>query len=143
MPLKSSDEDLRKLVASRLQSARKRAGLSQKAAAKAALCGFSTLQSWEAATASPNAVNLMRLCEVYGCSAAWLLAPDRSFAAIIDPAAERAAVTADDIQTWDECAQITAVVLSDRLEPITSRVAFNRRLEAVASAGDRLRGKKP
>ena len=66
-------EDLARLVASRLRSARQRTGISQSEVAARLGVRPNTVSGWETAKRSPRATDLRQLCELYDCSSDHLL----------------------------------------------------------------------
>lgn len=127
-------------IGRRMESARKRSGLLQKDACVAIGVSLRSLQSWESGERAAPVTAVAAMVAAYRCSADWLLRPEVPFHALVDPEVEERAVTATDIDQHTEYSQLVAVLISDRLVPVTSQRQFTKRMERVASRGDDLRG---
>lgn len=139
MPSNPSETDLLAQIGRRLESARKHAGMTQKQASESVGASLRALQSWENGERSAPVTAIVAMVAAYQCSADWLLGSEAPFRALIDPEVERRAMEAPDLDQHTEYAQLMAVLVSERLEPITSQRELTRRLERVAARGDELR----
>lgn len=140
MPSPTAEQVIQQRIGIRMRQARDRAGISGPAACEALGISRRTLHSWEDGAVAQPAHAVARMAELYRCSAEWLLAPDRTFFALVDPAAEASATQAADKTEHDECSQMVSIVVSDRLVPVTSAKEYQERMEGVARRGDELRG---
>ena len=68
-----SDTELRKLIGTRIATARKVAGLDQDALAAAIGVNKQSLSRWERGLRSPNAEHLREIARTCGCTADFLL----------------------------------------------------------------------
>lgn len=123
-----------------MQQARKRAGLSASAAAPLLTVDRRTLHNWETGAVQAPAIAVLRMCDLYQCSADWLLSPPGTIRALHDPEAERLAVTAPDTRTYVEHAHAVSVFVTDRLRPITSAEQWVETMQRVWKAGVKIRG---
>lgn len=140
MPLDQRDEDLLAELGRRMKAAREAAGLSGVDAAANLSVDRRTLQTWESGSRAAPAIAIPKMAALYGVTSEWLLSPDEPFRALVDPEIERRAVTAEDIDQHTEYSQLVSVLVTKRLQPMSSQREFQQRMERIAARGDQLRG---
>lgn len=139
MPNNLSDRELIARIGDRIRDARHKAKVSQVDAAKRLGVPTRTLRSWELGERSQPAYVVLRLADLYGVSAEWLLAHDNRFFALIDPVAEEEAVTAVDSTAYAESTQRVSVLITDNLSPMRSRHEWQARMRNIEAAGAKFR----
>lgn len=126
-------------IAARLREARKRANLSQRSAADAADVSYGAVRNWEGGEIAQPGWAVARLARIYGVAAEWVLAPNSSFFALVDTAAEQEAVTSRSISRFGQVTQRLSVLVTEHLVPITSTTEWSQRMAKVEEHGDSIR----
>lgn len=132
-----------RLIAERLRAARTRKDLEIQDVASSLRVSRDTVWSWETGRTSPRALDLLRLCDLYDCSADQLLGrgQDGPFT-LIDEKAEHRAITATTYKVWQALAATFSVTIHSRVVVVTDPLEYARRVERVLEVGEALRKKE-
>jgi transcriptional regulator with XRE-family HTH domain len=97
-----------------------------------------TIRSWETGLSSPKATDLVRLVEIYGCSADWLLGRDigHEIVAIVDADLEAELHSTDDLEYALALLPRLSVRISDGLVVVPDKHELAAR---IAAANRRIR----
>ena len=139
MPLDTPEPELLAVIGRRMKLARDSAGLSATAAARSLGVDRRTLATWESGTRAAPISAAPRMSELYSVALDWLLAPSSGFRALIDRESERLLVTRRDTESLAEHLQTLSVIVSDRLEPVSSVAQWHQRMQAAWESAERVR----
>lgn len=145
MPNHSKDERLTRQIGDRMRSARIDSRLSQADAAAHLGVPPRTLRSWENGEVNQPAWCVAQMSKLYGVSADYLLSPEGTFFALIDKGAEEEAkqlAASGDLTGHADTCRILTVLVTQRLQPVTSRADWERRVAEVESAAPKPRGSR-
>lgn len=132
------------VVATRLVTARRRAGLSLVEVANSLGRSRNTVADWECGRTSPSAVDLATLIDLYRCSADWILGADvvSGFAAMVDRRCERFLRSTESLDDFLARLPTAMIVLHEEIDVERNPAAYAKIVRELLDREEELREPK-